>query len=165
MVQGGPGKWRDFVWLCAALVGIDLLGIFFLYPESSFTRPPIPEIEGLREVDKRDPGSKNSDEAGVTCDMVEDLPPRADNTTLHRDWVVQLSYPSIWASFLRVNPLVSLSKAFIIPIIFLLSAPVVWTVFLYGCSLASQIIMMYGWFSFSSPFLCIRFNIIVVPSL
>ena len=146
MVQGGPGKWRNFVWLCAALVGIDLLGIFFLYPESSFTRPPIPAASLL---DTNDPGNKNIDEAKGTCDTIEDRS-RTDHSTYHEDWVVELSYPSIWKSFGRVNPLVNLLKAFFLPIVFLLSVPVVWTVFLYGCSLASQIIMMY---EYSRPLL------------
>lgn len=139
IVQGGPGKWRDFVWLCAALAGIDLLGIFFLYPESSFTRPPVPATS---LSNTNDAGHKSADEAVGTCEVIENHS-HTDQKTHHYSWVIELSYPRVWTPFYRVNPLVNLTKAFILPILFLLSVPVVWTVFLYGGSLASQIIMMY----------------------
>lgn len=139
IVEGGPGKWRDFVWLCAALAGIDLLGIFFLYPESSFTRPP---VSATPLSSTKDVGHKSTDEAVGTCDVIEN-PSHTGQNTHQYSWVVELSYPKVWTSFYRVNPLVNLTKAFILPVLFLLSVPVVWTVFLYGGSLASQIIMMY----------------------
>lgn len=140
IVEGGPGKWRDFVWLCAALAGIDLLGIFFLYPESSFTRPP---VSATPLSSTKDVGHKSTDEAVGTCDVIEN-PSHTGQNTHQYSWVVELSYPKVWTSFYRVNPLVNLTKAFILPVLFLLSVPVVWTVFLYGGSLASQIIMIFA---------------------
>ncbi|KAJ9136833.1 Aldehyde dehydrogenase [Pleurostoma richardsiae] len=141
MVQSSPGTWRDFVWLCAALAGFNLLAIFFLYPESSFIRPPLPPDlpspipKGVANVSKED--------AGGTSHIVEDCS-QPIYKTYHEDWVVTVSYPRVWTSFFRINRMVKLPRAFAIPVVFLLSPPVLWTTFVYGCSLACQVIMIFA---------------------
>jgi MFS family permease len=143
VVQHSPGTWRDFVWVCAALTGVNLVAIFLFYPESSFDRsalePPAQEDQNVS--------------AGTT----EDLEPKADSCTVEdasqattalginqEGWVVAVSYPRVWTSFFRDNHVVSLPKAFAAPFVFLVSIPVLWTVFVYGSALASQIIVMYA---------------------
>ena len=149
MIENTPETWRDFVWLCAALAGFNLLTIFFLYPESSYNRPPLPTP---RSPSQEGAPSINKDEGEATCEKLEDAS-RPIHSTYNEDWVVKVSYPRVWRSFFQSNHRVNLLKAFAVPFVFLLSAPVLWTVFVYGCSLASQIIMMYNQppFSFLFP--------------
>ncbi|KAH7237921.1 MFS transporter [Fusarium solani] len=132
MVEYSPGTWRDFCWLCAALAGFDLLAIYFLYPESSFTRPhPTAAEQGTIATDIENTQDQQLDE--------------------NEDFVVEFSYRQVAASFLHVNKSLSLFKAFAMPFAFLPSLIVLWVVFLYGSALASLTVLILAFPSLLLP--------------
>lgn len=128
-MQYSPETWRTFAWVCAALSGFNLLAVFFLYPESSFVRPVHYEVSVAPEEKITDK------EAHVEC------LPRTDVGLLHVD-PVPMQWSKIWRTIWTVNENVDLIRAFCQPFVFLLYPHVLWTVFMYGCSLAGQIILM-----------------------
>lgn len=160
MIQSTPGTWRDFVWLCAALAGFNLLTIFLLYPESSYIRPPLPTPLSPSQ----EGASLNKDEGEGALVNIEDAS-QPIYSTYSQDWVVRVSYPRVWTSFFKSNPRVDLLRAFAVPFVFLLSAPVLWTVFVYGCSLAAQITMMYSWHPFPPSSSCFCLSCMTVNTL
>lgn len=143
MVQSSPETWRDFSRVCAAIAGFDLVAIFFLYPESSFNRPPVPATHHPLAQEKVVNEHKEEDD---NSDNVENARGRlqVNHGNDSKDWVVSISYRQAWTSGFQINKRVNSLKAFGVPFIFLLSPLVIWAVFLYGCSLAAQIIMVYG---------------------
>ncbi|KAI1450434.1 MFS transporter [Annulohypoxylon stygium] len=143
MVQSSPETWRDFSRVCAAIAGFDLVAIFFLYPESSFNRPPVPATHHPLAQEKVVNEHKEEDD---NSDNVENARGRlqVNHGNDSKDWVVSISYRQAWTSGFQINKRVNSLKAFGVPFIFLLSPLVIWAVFLYGCSLAAQIIMVFG---------------------
>lgn len=139
MVESSPGTWRDYIWLCAAVAGFDLIMLFFFYPESSFTRPPLPSQESSVHNNAENANSKeNIDGMGQRI--------KTGSESIHSAEApytpITVSWKEIWTSFIRYNPNVSLWRAFVIPFVFLASGQVLWLIFLYGCALASQVTLM-----------------------
>ncbi|KAH6983965.1 MFS transporter [Ilyonectria destructans] len=148
MVEYSPGAWRDFVWLCAALAGFDLLAIFFLYPESSFSRPH-PAVPSPTSDSVLPPDDTKATELGPSASNVEDA--QGPQVRENEDFVVKFSYRQVVTSFFHINESLSLSKAFSMPFVFLPSLIVLWVVFLYGSALASLVILILAFPSLLIP--------------
>ncbi|KAH6953983.1 putative MFS transporter [Ilyonectria sp. MPI-CAGE-AT-0026] len=148
MVEYSPGTWRDFCWLCAALAGFDLLAIYFLYPESSFTRPhptvPTPAADSVST-----PDDEKTAEQGAIATNLENA--QGHQVEENEDFVVEFSYRQVATSFLHVNKSLSLFKAFAMPFAFLPSLIVLWVVFLYGSALASLTVLILAFPSLLLP--------------
>lgn len=141
MVQYSPGTWRDYAWVTAALAGANLLLIILFYPESNFTRPR-PMTNEQAEVLEGKRTDTFVEEHGGSASHIESGKP---HTTLHGVQHVdhvQIPWISIWFSFFNVNHEVSLLTVAIRPLIVLIHPAVVWAVFVYGSSLAAQVIIM-----------------------
>jgi hypothetical protein len=128
-------SWRNFVWVCAALAGLDLFLIFLVYPESSFVRP---EIGAPGE--RRD--STQKEELDGASQVIETRSEKIGLGQQQHGDTVKVSFPKVWMSFWHRNPMVNLPRAFMLPFVFLGCVPVLWTILVYGGVLASQIIVM-----------------------
>jgi len=141
MVQYSPGTWRDYVWVTAALAGANLLLIILFYPESNFTRPHL-ITNGQAEVSEDKTTDKFIEEHGGSASHVESGKPHAALHGVQHVDHVQVPWTSIWFSFFKVDHETSLLTVAIRPFIVLIHPAVVWAVFVYGSSLASQVIIM-----------------------
>lgn len=131
IVQYSRGGWVDYVWVCAALAGANTAAIYLLYPESNFNRPE----ESPHPIST--PGmhlAKVETEKGETV--------RTEAMSRHCVSVVEKPWMSIWKTVISVDRDVNMLEVFVRPIIMLFRPSVLLAVFIYGTSLASQIIMM-----------------------
>ncbi|EFX02135.1 aldehyde dehydrogenase [Grosmannia clavigera kw1407] len=143
VVQDSPGTWRDYEWVSASLAGFTLVAIFFFYPESSFIRPSTDEDTPSGSFDLASDPAKKEELDGMSS-RVENAVPAAAAVAVGTVPVVPISYPRVWTSFFKINPLVRLHRAFAMPFAFVLCVPVLWTIFIYGSSLAAQVIMIFS---------------------
>jgi len=134
--------WRNFSWLCAGIAGLNLILMFLLYPESSFARPPIhqpaPQPAEKADVEEAQPssvGKQNIQPAHV--ESQEDISHGVQHVN-H----VQVPWTSIWFSSFRYNKSVGFLSILLRPTAFMVYPAVLWAVFMYGTSLASQVILM-----------------------
>lgn len=136
MIQYSPGGWVDYVWVCAALAGCNLVLLYLLYPESNFDRPELPAQDTLPL-----PAAPGADdlERKPTVFAVEDHNrlERVDTVS-----VVDKPLTSVWTSFITVDHSVSFFRIVLHPLILLLCPDVLYAIFVYGTALASQIILM-----------------------
>ena len=146
MVQYSPGNWRDYMWLCAALAGFNLILLILFYPESNFHRPPLPtgsEHSSTNSQHVADSQSPNDIEG-----KSEEFRTENQNTTTVQPTNVQhvnhikVPWHSIWFSFMKIDHSVNFFKAFLHPFVFLAYPQVLWAIFVYGTALASQVILM-----------------------
>lgn len=146
IVADTEGTWRNFSWLCAGLAGLNLALMFLFYPESTFSRtsarrsvssyqPQIPQLDykggnepqpSSTQLETKDPESPNDPNDGVQ--HVEHI---------------DVAWTQIWLSFFRYDRTVGLAAIFLRPLCYIIYPVVLWTVFVYGTSLASQVILMY----------------------
>lgn len=126
MVQYLPTSWRAFMWLCFALAVADIGLMLFLFPESNFRRPEwdVPAIH--LEVT----------ETKAAQEMVEHASPEVVYT-VHRPPFVDIIVP------VRLDRELNLFRAIVMPLRLLTRPAVIWVIFLYGCALSPQIILMY----------------------
>lgn len=132
MVEIEPGTWRNFVWLCAAIAGLNLVLLVLFYPESNFHRPrdaPVSREGSSTETDPEKAVSTHADEHAVSHGAQ-----RVDTT--HVPWT------SIWFSYVTIDRVVSLPKTIVRPLAFLAFPNVLWAVFVYGTALSAQVILM-----------------------
>ncbi|KAI5241796.1 MFS general substrate transporter [Aureobasidium subglaciale] len=156
MVQYSKGSWRDYVWLCAALAGFNLLLLIFLYPESNFNRPSIPHPDTLTE-DTETPytsGEIKGNMKGDTAHLGFVEPGNDQHDTpigvQHVDHI-PVSWSRTCLSFFTVDHHVSLLTVAVRPLVVLIHPAVVWAVFVYGTSLAAQVILIFNLPSFLTP--------------
>jgi hypothetical protein len=128
MVQYSPGGWKDFVWVCAALAGANLVAIYLLYPESNFIRP-----DSTIESDSQHGENSQAEKTTIV---------RTDIISRHQVKVVPKPWPSIWTSIITVNQDASFFEISLRPLKMLLKPSVLLAVFVYGSSLAAQVILM-----------------------
>jgi hypothetical protein len=114
------------MWVCAALAGANTLAIYLLYPESTFERP---------EHHLPPAGSATSDSEKPAIRRVE-------TNHWHGVSVVPKSWRSIWTSLSSINHEVRVTELFFRPLAMLFKPAVMLAVFIYGTSLASQVILM-----------------------
>ncbi|KKA27175.1 hypothetical protein TD95_004307 [Thielaviopsis punctulata] len=157
IVSYDSNTWRTFSWVCAALAGFNFVAMFFLFPESSYTRPVHGHHDSSIGAGKEaqnwgsdKDGKGNSSEAGVYEKEV------GENTEFgvaatDKDFAVPMEYKKVWRQTVRVNPLVSLPRVFAMPFLFVANIPVIWTVFVYGTNMAAQIIIIFALPSFLTP--------------
>jgi hypothetical protein len=138
MVQYSPGGYVDYIWLSAALSGVNLALLFFFYPESNFHRaddlhtpPALPRST-----------SSESKPAVLDAEKASESPSALQHTSSATGYVVKKSLVSIWASFVTVDHSVSFLKVCLRPLILLLCPDVLFATLLYGIALASQLILM-----------------------
>ncbi|KKY18080.1 putative mfs transporter [Phaeomoniella chlamydospora] len=138
VVSYSPGTWRDFSWVCAALAGFNLLLMFFLYPESSFKRPNSAhgahstQDRTIEKLDKEDdrPSFEYNEQSDVEVGGVQSFAN------------AEVKWTKIWTSFIKYDTSIGLPVAFLRAIILVACPNVLWTIFVYGSSLAAQIILM-----------------------
>jgi len=147
MVQYSPGTWRDFVWVSAALAGFNLILLILFYPESNFRRPPLPTGHGQSSINSQDQGDLHRSESIIEGKSLESRaemqnPAITDHNNVQHVNHINVPWRSIWFSFAKLDRSVNLFKAFLHPFVFLAYPQVVWAIFVYGASLASQVILM-----------------------
>ena len=132
IVQYSPGKWVDYMWVCAALAGANLVAIYLLYPESNFVRSGAP-LHTIR-LDSLPRGDPEAEKATTVR-----------TETINRQYIKTVPKPwlSIWTSIITVNDDAGFFQIFLRPFKTLLSPSILFAVFVYGTSLAAQIILMY----------------------
>ncbi|KAK7413355.1 hypothetical protein QQX98_007732 [Neonectria punicea] len=141
MVESSPGIWRDFVWLCAALSGFDLLAIFLFYPESSFIRS---SLSPQPPLDSPANGScPTKDDIGTISNGIAGRSEHLERGKAHNG-PVRVSFTQVWGSFIHYNAMASLPRAFVLPFVFLGCLPVLWAILVYGSALASQVILIFA---------------------
>ncbi|KAF2496528.1 MFS transporter [Lophium mytilinum] len=128
IVQYSRGGWVDYVWVCAALAGANTVAIYFLYPESNFNRPKEP----LHRVSV----------TGEDADKVQVV--KTETISRHRVSVVSKSWFSIWTSVFTINREINILEVALRPLKMLLRPSVLLATFIYGTSLASQIILIFA---------------------
>jgi hypothetical protein len=115
------------MWVCAALAGANTLAIYLLYPESTFQRLE----QQLQPATPADGDSEKQETA------------RVETISSHRVRVVQVPWRLIWTTFFSIDHEVKVTELFLRPLAMLFKPAVMLAVFIYGTSLASQIILMY----------------------
>jgi hypothetical protein len=115
------------MWVCAALAGANTLAIYLLYPESTFQRLE----QQLQPATPADGDSEKQETA------------RVETLSSHRVRVVHVPWRSIWTTFFSIDHEVKVTELFLRPLAMLFKPAVMLAVFIYGTSLASQIILMY----------------------
>jgi hypothetical protein len=132
IVQYSRGGWVDYMWVCAALAGANTLAIFLFYPESNFNRPEEPRPTNVEPADQ--------DSVGSDIQKTETV--RTETTSHYRVSVVPKSWLSIWSSFITVDHTVNGFQVWWRPLTMFTKPCVLLAVFIYGTSLAAQIILM-----------------------
>jgi hypothetical protein len=115
------------MWVCAALAGANTLAIYLLYPESTFKRP-----------EHHPPPASPAESGSEKPEMA-----RVETISQHRVSVVHKPWRSIWKTLFSFNDEVKVTELFFRPLAMLLKPAVMLAVFIYGTSLASQVILMY----------------------
>lgn len=142
MVAYLPGTWSDFSWLCMALAFFCFWMMFFFFPESNFHRPSDPLDQSGHSQDAsqgeglKDEPSSIHKEAGAEATAVQHV----DHVEI--DWV------KVYTSFIHYDHSLKLSTAILRPICFIALPPVTWTIFMFGSSLAAQVILIFAFPSF-----------------
>ncbi|EUC41479.1 hypothetical protein COCMIDRAFT_8830 [Bipolaris oryzae ATCC 44560] len=144
IVQYSPGSWVDYVWVCAALAGANLVAIYLLYPESNFIRPETPFHTVHPNSHHR--GDPEAEKATTV---------RMETVNRHYINIVPKPWLSIWTSIVTINHDTGLFAVTLRPLMMLLSPSILFSVFVYGTSLAAQIILIFAFPSFlqSPPYL------------
>lgn len=130
-MQYSSGGWVNYVWVCAALAGANLVAIYLFYPESNFIRPEPPS----RAIEPSSPDGKDSLAEKATDVRTETISP-------HHVRVVTKPWLSIWTSLITVNHDAAFFEICLRPLQLLLKPSVLLAVFVYGTSLAAQVILM-----------------------
>lgn len=119
------------MWVCAGLAGVNIVAIYALYPESNFTRPDstVHQISLVGTTINE----SDAEKSGIV---------QTETASWHHVKVVRKPWTSIWTSFVLVDHDAHLFEVFVRPLFMLLHPSVLFAIFLYGTSLASQIILM-----------------------
>lgn len=131
-MQYSPGNWVDYMWVCAALAGANLVAIYLLYPESNFVRSDVPP-----HTIRSDSHPRGDPEAEKVTTVRTETINRHYIKIVHRPWL------SIWASIVTINHDTGLLEIFLRPLKMIVSPSILFAIFVYGTSLAAQIILMY----------------------
>lgn len=131
ILQYSSGGWVDYMWVCAGLAGVNIVAIYALYPESNFTRPDstVHQISLVGTTINE----SDAEKSGIV---------QTETASWHHVKVVRKPWTSIWTSFVLVDHDAHLFEVFVRPLFMLLHPSVLFAIFLYGTSLASQIILM-----------------------
>ncbi|KAJ5037142.1 hypothetical protein J3E74DRAFT_431473 [Bipolaris maydis] len=133
IVQYSPGSWVDYVWVCAALAGANLVAIYLPCPESNFVRPGALS----RSIQ---PDSHRGRDPEVEKETIF----RTETTNRHYIDIVPKPWLSIWANIVTINHDTGFIAIFLRPLKMLLSPSVMFSIFVYGTSLAAQIILIFA---------------------
>lgn len=136
VIANTADTWRNFSWVCAALAGLNLVLIFLAYPESTYHRTADQIVAAnLQSVE-----NTSEDKLGHAASHVESLSdiPQGIQHVQH----VEIKWRQVWFGPPRYDSGISFLKALLRPFASLLYPRVLWAVFVYGASLASQIILM-----------------------
>ncbi|KAF2999652.1 hypothetical protein E8E13_000105 [Curvularia kusanoi] len=133
VVQYSGRAWVDYMWVCAALAGVNMIAIFLLYPESNFHRPE-PELQQTAVTVA--PLESHSGKEGETLHM--------EGISVHTVSVVRRSWTSIWKTFITADSSVTIREILFRPLFMLPKPSVMLAIYLYGTSLASQIILIFA---------------------
>ncbi|KAH6852790.1 hypothetical protein AA0119_g11412 [Alternaria tenuissima] len=128
IIQYSRGGWVDYIWVCAALAGANTLAIYLLYPESTFERPE----------------HHHPPASSATSDSEKPAIQRVETTSWHGVSVVPKSWRSIWTSLFSINHEVRVTELLYRPLAMLFKPAVMLAVFIYGTSLASQVILIFA---------------------
>lgn len=120
------------MWVCVALAGANLVAIYLLYPESNFIR-----TETNSRAAEHDSNHSNDPEAEKV------ITARMETINQHHVKIVPKPWLSIWTSVITINHDAGLFETFFRPFKTLLSPTILFAVFVYGTSLAAQVILMY----------------------
>ncbi|KAH7083974.1 MFS transporter [Paraphoma chrysanthemicola] len=135
IIEYSPGGWRDYVWVCAALAGANFVAIYLCYPESNFNRPEI----HVTQVPISIAASAHMENGKGDMTQIEDA-------SRHYVSVVKKPWGSIWkaSAIITINEDASFLKLSMLPVKMLLRPSVLLAVYIYGTSLASQVILIFA---------------------
>lgn len=131
IVEYSPGSWVDYVWVCAGLAGANAIAIYLFYPESNFCR--------LEELQRDDPTTATQVIKGET---EKEGINRVDTLSRHQVNVIEMPWMRIWSTFVTIDHDLSILEVFVRPFLMLFRPAVLLAVYIYGTSLASQVILM-----------------------
>jgi hypothetical protein len=114
------------MWVCAALAGANTLAIYLLYPESTFERPE-------QHLPPASSAASDPEKSAIR---------RVETTSWYRVSVVPKSWRSIWTPLFSIDHEVRVTELLFRPLVMLFKPAVMLAVFIYGTSLASQVILM-----------------------
>lgn len=137
MVANTSDTWRSSVWLCFGVAILDLLLLFFFYPESNFDRPQesFDQSQNLQDIQK----SAKNENAQIE-EFVEDsssTPPMQNIYTLYTPPMSKILRP------VSYKPDMNFFMAMFDPLKLLAHPSVVWAIFTYAICLSPQVILMY----------------------
>ncbi|TKA49867.1 hypothetical protein B0A49_12905 [Cryomyces minteri] len=144
IVQYAPGTWRDYVWVSAALAGFNLVVLILLYPESNFHRSHVAKQPTIAQKEHTVSGADKTKGFSSQLDSLGENGTTADTHGVQHVDHIRVPWTSIWFSFLRVDHQVSLLTVAVRPLIALIHPAVVWGIFVYGASLAAQVILIFA---------------------
>jgi MFS family permease len=134
MVSNTSDTWRSSVWLCFGMAILDLVLMFFFYPESNFDRPQesFDQSQMLQEF-HRSAKIENTQ----TEEFVEDSSSTPTAYTIRTPSMSEILWPVSYNSYLNFF------LAMFEPLKLLAHPSVVWAIFTYGICLSPQVILMY----------------------
>ncbi len=147
IIQYTANTWRNGLWLCAGLCGLNIILLFFLYPESNFERKHAHEEgTGVDLPPKWDGAEFKPEHLHIEPSLNHEEQVKEagieDITAIHTVNVSNPSFKEIWFGALQVDHKVNFWKTMLHPIIYLASPSVLWAVVYYGIHLTCQLIMM-----------------------
>lgn len=133
MVQSTAQTWRSYFWLCVSLAATNLAFLFFIYPESNFSRP---DFEHHSRIEMEPVGDEEATKKSNSS-FVENV------STDNLGYKIHVLPFKERLSLIRYDTSISYLKTLVDPIRLLRHPSVLWAIYAYGCSLSPQIIMMY----------------------
>lgn len=131
IVQYSTGTWRTYVWTCAALAGFNTIFLFLCFPESNFDRSEEQDTIDIEVPVPRDGADKSSSmhiERSPTEERSLDVVPKP--------------WTEIWRTLVTVDSRINFWRSLLRPFILIACPDILLTVFVYGTTLAAQIILM-----------------------
>ncbi|KAI6356227.1 hypothetical protein MCOR25_007917 [Pyricularia grisea] len=141
IVQYSPGTWVDYMWVCVALAAFNVVLLIFALPESNYHREkPEAADNGVetQDIEIREPKSQAGSTDAEKVDSVE-VQEDENPIVVHKPW------SSIWPTFITLNKSQgSFLHACLRQLTHALYPDVLFAIFVYGSSLASQIILIFA---------------------
>ncbi|KAJ5605339.1 hypothetical protein N7510_010493 [Penicillium lagena] len=129
--------WRSFLWLCCGLAIFNLILIFFLFPESNFSRPELDLTTNQLETLQNRTRFKEGKPEEEFCEDTKSVRSASDDYTIYTPSAREILPP---VSYDRD---VNLLKAMIDPLKLLVHPSVLWGIFTYTITLSPQVILIF----------------------
>lgn len=131
--------WRSFYWLCCGAAGFNFILIFFLYPESNFTRPDLDvtaddQMELLRNRQTYEEYEEGPYES--LSEEVQLAPSTNNGYTIHKPSCREILFPFSYNADVKWFTIINK------PLTLLLHPSVWWGTFVCAITLSPQLILM-----------------------